>query len=763
MLNVCSYAWTQLCNGNQKVGLTGDILINENGDREADYTLNDLDQESGQFVPIATYYGVKRLYEKVQGYEMTWSGGRKEAPVDVPKCGFLGDAPECQVPEGFPILTTVFSVTGFLLLIGALGFYFIWRKLANEAALNDSWWKIPWEEIRFAESKATGKRSQSSLRTNSQMTVDSGATGGIRASGATSVCSSMNTTCQNISGVLCGQYKGLKIAIKELDINRLHINRELLTDIKQMRDFSHDNLVRFVGLCIEDPNYALITELATRGSLRDMLENEAVKIDWEFKYSIISDIVEGMNFLHSSPFNFHGRLKSPHCVIDSRFSVKICAYGLNSLRDQENRPTTEDFNPRTLFWTAPEHLRARDPLEAGSKKGDIYSFGIILQEVITRCGPFESVERAGRKRHNLGPEQILDRLKMGTIPAFRPEVAPDEAPPELIDLMQLCWAEDPNIRPEFSVIKPRLKRITKGITSANFLDNLLNRMEQYANNLEQIVEEKTNSLIEEKLKTEEILYQLLPKVVAEGLKCGSIVKPEAFDSVTIFFSDIVGFTSLSAKSTPLQVVGLLNDLYTCFDAIIDNFDVYKVETIGDAYMVASGLPERNGMLHVREISRMAIGLRDCLDTFKIKHMPDIKLKIRIGLNSGPCTAGVVGLKMPKYALFGESVMLASKMESMGEPLKIQITEDTRNLLQKHFPNFVTSKRGEINVAGKGIMTTYWLEKEENIPLPNNLSIPNEPPSVTPSPQPVRVSTGRSTGSSTGKAPNPDPKNYRPPA
>lgn len=322
-----------------------------------------------------------------------------------------------------------------------------------------------------------------------------------------------------------------------------------------MRDANHDNLVRFIGLCTNEPDqhFAVVTELGTRGSLRDMLENESVKIDWMFKYSMISDLVEGLLYLHNSPIECHGRLKSTVCVIDSRFTVKLTNFGLNSLHRQVNKQLEESFNPRELFWTAPEHLRSMDPTQSGSKKGDVYSFAIILQEIVTRSGPFEGMERVGRKKVHFSPEEILDRLKMGTVPPFRPEVSSDEAPPELLDLMRQCWSEDETLRPDFGTIKPRLKKITKGITSKNFLDNLLNRMEQYANNLESIVEEKTEAMIAEKEKTEQILYQLLPRSIGEKLKIGESVKPEYFDSVTVFFSDIEGFTKLSAQSTPFQV------------------------------------------------------------------------------------------------------------------------------------------------------------------------------------------------------------------
>ncbi|VDN11508.1 unnamed protein product [Dibothriocephalus latus] len=159
-------------------------------------------------------------------------------------------------------------------------------------------------------------------------------------------------------------------------------------------------------------------------------------------------------------------------------------------------------------------------------------------------------------------------------------------------------------------------------------------MQKYSAKLETQVRERTLELREEKQKTEALIAKMLPLPVAQALVAGNPVHPEAFDNVTIYFSDIVGFTLISAKSTPLQIVDLLNDIYSTFDAKINKFDVYKVETIGDAYMVASGLPIRNGNLHAGEVATMALELLSLSAALVIRHLPDVPILLRIGINSG---------------------------------------------------------------------------------------------------------------------------------
>ncbi|NXG52101.1 GUC2F cyclase, partial [Psilopogon haemacephalus] len=177
-------------------------------------------------------------------------------------------------------------------------------------------------------------------------------------------------------------------------------------------------------------------------------------------------------------------------------------------------------------------------------------------------------------------------------------------------------------------------RIINKEKKSNIIDSMLRMLEQYSSNLEELIRERTEQLEIEKQKTEKLLSQMLPPSVAEALKTGGTVEPEYFDQVTIYFSDIVGFTTISALSEPIEVVDLLNDLYTLFDAVLGNHDVYKVETIGDAYMVASGLPKRNGNKHAAEIANMSLDILSSVGTFKMGHMPDIPLRIRIGLHTG---------------------------------------------------------------------------------------------------------------------------------
>ncbi|KAK6472297.1 hypothetical protein HHUSO_G27999 [Huso huso] len=244
------------------------------------------------------------------------------------------------------------------------------------------------------------------------------------------------------------------------------------------------------------------------------------------------------------------------------------------------------------------------------------------------------------------------------------------------------------------------------------------QMTEWIQNYARSLKERTEDLKQERRLAEDLLHQMLPKSVAKQLRRNKHVEAESYERVTIFFSDIVGFTSISASCTPLQVVEMLNNLYVCFDTRIDSYDVYKVETIGDAYMVVSGLPERNGEKHADEIAKMALDLVAAIRQVPIPHMPSKRLQLRAGIHTGPCVAGVVGYKMPRYCLFGDTVNTASRMESTSLPQKVHVSSETYIALTKD-DAYELQLRGEIEIKGKGKLKTYWLMGHKNYSVQND--------------------------------------------
>ncbi|XP_054713373.1 atrial natriuretic peptide receptor 1-like [Uloborus diversus] len=671
-------------------GITGNVSINEQGDRYVDYSLLDMDSNTGEYEVVANYYGVSQQFVDVPGKYIRWAGNRDSPPPDIPECGF--DGSKC-LDELFPQYVIVSSVLTGVVIVFIIMSFFIYRHFQLEAELASMTWKIRWEDI---------------VSTKQGMKRRSGSRQSLNRTSIASSCPSDALSIADINRqvfVRNGYYKGMVVAIKTINKSRVDITRCLLLELKKMKDLQHEHIVRFVGCCIDPPHCCIVTEYCQKGSLQDILENDEIKLDWMFRFSLMHDVVKGMAYLHSSEIRSHGNLKSTNCVVDSRFVLKIADFGIHCLRIYDENENEDSYaHWRRKLWTAPELLRMHNcPLD-GTQKGDVYSFAIIAHEIVVREGVFYT-------GNEMSPKEIVENVTYGLKPPFRPLLNLDSCDEEMIHVIKRCWSEDPGERPDFQHLKSIIRKLNKENESGNILDNLLSRMEQYANNLETLVEERTADYLEEKRKAENLLYQLLPKSVASQLIHGQSVTAESFDSVTIYFSDIVGFTSLSAQSTPMQVIDLLNDLYTCFDSIIENFDVYKVETIGDAYMVVSGLPVRNGNLNAREIARMSLRLLDAVLCFQIKHRPKEQLKLRIGMHSGPCAAGVVGLKMPRYCLFGDTVNTASRMESNGLPLKIHVSSSTKEVLDT-FKTFRLELRGEVEMKGKGKQTTYWLLGED---------------------------------------------------
>jgi PAS domain S-box-containing protein len=206
----------------------------------------------------------------------------------------------------------------------------------------------------------------------------------------------------------------------------------------------------------------------------------------------------------------------------------------------------------------------------------------------------------------------------------------------------------------------------------------------------------------EKNKSERLLLNILPKPIVEQLKQFQGSLAQQFPEATILFADIVNFSPLSAEISPLELLNLLNQIFSVFDQLAEKHGVEKIKTIGDAYMVAGGLPVPTDN-HALAIGQMALDMQQAIHQFKTEQGKP--LQIRIGINTGPVVAGVIGTKKFSYDLWGDAVNVASRMESSGLPGRIQVTAATKERLQD---KYLFEERGSIAVKGKGKMISYWL-------------------------------------------------------
>ena len=206
----------------------------------------------------------------------------------------------------------------------------------------------------------------------------------------------------------------------------------------------------------------------------------------------------------------------------------------------------------------------------------------------------------------------------------------------------------------------------------------------------------------EQEKSEQLLLNILPLPIANRLKQQEQTIADDFPSATVLFADIVGFTELSEEFSPIELVEILNLIFSEFDYLAEKHNLEKIKTIGDAYMVVGGLPTPDPC-HAEAIAQMALDMQAAIVQFAEE--TGKKFRIRIGINTGPVIAGVIGTKKYTYDLWGDTVNIASRMESHGLPGKIQVTEHAYYLLRE---KFILEKRGLIDIKGKGQMECYLL-------------------------------------------------------
>jgi class 3 adenylate cyclase len=308
-------------------------------------------------------------------------------------------------------------------------------------------------------------------------------------------------------------------------------------------------------------------------------------------------------------------------------------------------------------------------------------------------GPIDSSRRhlAATKFHNT--TLVLCAISGLASPSDDLELTP--ALPGVVDLD----AENQRLKRDNLRLTRSVRKLEERIET---IDKMARANEQVSLSLYSEIERVRLELEEEKRKVDALLLNILPAPIAERLKSRAGTIAEAFPAATVLFSDIVGFTALSEQIPPDRVVTLLSDLFSAFDDLVDRYQLEKIKTIGDAYMVAGGIPHTRAD-HAIAVAALALDMQGVVADFARRLSQP--MSVRIGIHSGPVVAGVIGKKKFIYDLWGDTVNTAARMESHGIPGQIQVSERSYGLLRD---DFELEERGPIQVKDKGVMRTWLL-------------------------------------------------------
>ncbi|KAI6209361.1 Guanylate cyclase [Aphelenchoides besseyi] len=758
-----SMVWRKMTS-RQFSGVSGQVLMNEKGVRVPSYATYHIINGTMRIVVELTARLVAKAkctltdtdcsehiaHEVLSNY---WSSYDGVLPNDFPKCGFDGSL--CDLTYFFVAI----GVIVFLMVMIPMA-YFIYIK-ERERSLNDMTWRIPRDQVRLLEDATSSMVKSESIIGKSMMS------GSISNSTTSKANSRLSARQAVVNGVKCA-YKRYQ------QTRNLTFSKSELAQLKELKLIENENLNKFYGICFNQENdFIVLWCLCQRGSLEDVLFNDELKISYNFQVSFAKDVVKGIYFLHSSLIKCHGFLCLQNCLVDSNWTVRltniyteeiICdklrhneikyitaipeekereKRGSKKDRKKKQESTTDHDNsdneqeaeakPRNMMeqsdanaakkfiQQAPEVIRelvSTKFLPPGTQSADIYSLGMVIYQILFKVEPFHERNMSINKlMEKIALANDEDQILRPVIPSQPRTSNEEQYNLQLLSAIEACWLEIPEMRPNIKRLKAIINANLKSKGNGSLVDQMMKMMEDYTTNLEQLVKDRTAMLEDAQQQADRLLKNMLPASIAEDLKVGKPVIPQLYQNATVLFSDIRGFTRISSTSTPLQIVTFLNDMFSGFDAIIAKHDAYKVETIGDAYMIVSGVPKENGNAHVMHISEIALKMRTFVSNFKLAHKPEEVMMVRIGFHSGSVAAGVVGLAAPRYCLFGDTVNMASRMESTGIANKIQISENAYNLIRCFYiNNYVVVERGTVEVKGKGSCTTWLLEGKKPMKL-----------------------------------------------
>jgi len=452
------------------------------------------------------------------------------------------------------------------------------------------------------------------------------------------------------------------------------------TEASLFTKLKHPSILTVLGAVVgEDKEIRIVMELMDFGALHDIIHNDTATLELATSLHILCQVASGVSHMHGfSPPVIHGDIKSRNILLDRHMSAKVADFGLS----MKERTLGARGTP---YWMAPELLTFNsqgdldlDMETCMTSATDVYSFGVLMWEVFARQEPFSNTDPGAEAA--IG---ILFRVKEEDL---RPKM-PRGPPREIRSLIQECWHKNPLRRPSMQEVFERLTEVLK-----SHQETLKSKAQDLEGNTR-------------------ILHQVLPARVVESLRQGHKVEPEEYECVTIFFSDIVGFTDISTTLQPQEVMHMLDRLYTKIDLVCRDYQLFKVETIGDAYMCVGGIPNGQEDQTVR-VALFAMGaIKAARSVMVSEERPELGcVNIRVGIHTGSVIASVVGDLNPRYCLFGDTVNTASRMESNSEKGEINLSPEAHECLRDQAWEVKTRSRGILNIKGKGPLECFFLDQ-----------------------------------------------------
>lgn len=346
-------------------------------------------------------------------------------------------------------------------------------------------------------------------------------------------------------------------------------------------------------------------------------------------------------------------------------------------------------------------LLKEEQLSEGSAKTDIYQLGMVIYQVLFQTRPFSDMPA-------MTPKDVAKAICQGTKgqPLYPTLPEKHDFGIRLISIMQQCWLEKTEMRPEMDSIVDAVTREFASEGKGNVIDQMIRVIDDYQKHLEAKVELRTKHLEDSLQRTEDLLFHIMPRRIAETLRMDLQIRPEMHNNVSVMVADVCRFTELCETTIPVQVIEILQDLFSSFDDIVSRYEAFKVENVGDGYLLVSGLEPTP--YHLREVCRIALDIIHFVDHYHIKHNAKLTMKVKLGIHSGAVASGILGSSAPRFCIFGDTVNMACRMANLSEPQKIQMSESIAETVRTRYPGFNLEERGFVDVKGKGPVYTFYL-------------------------------------------------------